>query len=126
MKAHVILLVSSDPKVTHTVENAVLNARHGFRHIADREDALRELSTGCDDIDLAILDLDPGIRGLNLFNAARDRLPVLVLTHLQEEDMERILRRHGARGCLTKPFTEDQLTAAIRALLLPKAATVAA
>src|SRR5437763_1370638 len=116
MKAHVILLVSRDPEVTQTVEDAVFNARHGFRHIAGREDALRALSAGCDDIDLAILDLEPGIHGLNLFNAAREHLPVLVLTQRNAEDMERILLRDGASGCLTKPFTEAELSVTIRRL----------
>ncbi|MDR3403560.1 MAG: response regulator [Chthoniobacter sp.] len=124
MKAHVILLVSSDPVVTRTVEDAVLNARHGFRHIAERAEALRELSTGCDDIDLAIIDFDPGIQGLELFNAARSHLPVLVLTHRDVADMDRILQRHGASGCLTKPVTEADLAAAIRSLLVPKAVVV--
>ena len=121
MKAHVILLVSSNPVVIRTVEDAVLGARHGFRHIADRGSALRELKAGCDDIDLAILDVDTEFRSLDLLHAARERVPVLVLTNRAAPDMERILQRHGAGGTLGKPFTEAQVSSAIHGLLKLKA-----
>lgn len=122
MKTHVILLVSSDPEVTCLVEDEVLSERHGFRHIADREIALRTLSEDNEDIDLAILDLDPGIGGLNLLNVAHDRLPVLLLTSTNAADVARIVRHHGACGCLTKPCTKAQLHNAIHTLLSPKVA----
>lgn len=124
MKAHVILLVSSDPKTIRIVEDAVIAERHGFRHIEIREDAIREFASVCGDVDLAILDFDPGIQGLNLFNVARACVPVLVLTHRDVNDMNRILRRHGAGGCLSKPFTAAQLTATIHELLTPQTVAV--
>ena len=121
MKAHVIMLISADPAARGVVEKAVLAARRGLRVVADRERALRELSSVEPDMDMVIIDFDSGINGLNLFVAARDRFPVLVLTHRDATDLQRILRRHGAVGSLTKPLAADELQKAIRELLEPAA-----
>lgn len=119
MKAHVILLVSTDSEVINAVEDAVFSERHGLRVVADRAGAVREL--GADDIDLVILDHDPDLHDLNLFHTARGRVPVLVLTSREPKTMNAIMHRHGAGSCITKPFTEDGLNAAVRELLATKA-----
>lgn len=121
MKAHVILLVSTNAEVIHTVEDAVFSERHGLRIAADRAGAVRELAS--DDIDLAILDHDPDLHDLDLFHTARGRVPVLVLTTREPKMMNEILRRQHAGCCITKPFTGDQLTAAVHDLLLRPVAT---
>jgi DNA-binding response OmpR family regulator len=122
MKAHVILLVSTDEGIINTVEDAVFDERHGLRVVADRAGAQRELAG--DDIDLAILDYDLELHDLDLFHTARGRVPLLVFTLREPKAMDGILRRHGSGSCLTKPFAEAELKTAIHALLMPKVAAV--
>jgi DNA-binding response OmpR family regulator len=119
MKAHVILLVSKDSEVINAIEEAVFGERHGLRVVADRAAAVSALAA--DDIDLIILDHNPDLHDLDLFHTARGRVPVLVLTSREPKAMNAILRRHGAGSCITKPFTEAGLNAAVHELLAPKA-----
>jgi DNA-binding response OmpR family regulator len=125
MKAHVIMLISSDPEVKRLVGDEVLAARHGLRFHTDRDRAMRELNNDGHDIDLAIIDFVPGINGLTLFTAAREHVPVLAVLDPDAAAMQSVLLRHGASGCLTKPFTAEELRQAIRSLLDPTAAAVA-
>lgn len=117
MKPHVILLISSDPLVGELAGEAVLATRHGMRLRRSSTEAFQQLKEGYDDIDLAIIDLDPGVHGKALLEAVGDRLPVLVLTSLEGAYVQPLSQRHGARGCLTKPFTAEQLRAAIEQIL---------
>lgn len=117
MKPPVILLISNDPSVEDLVGEAVLATRHGLRLRHTSTEAFQQLKEGCDDIDLAIIDLDPGVHGQALLEAVGDRLPVLVLSSLEEAYVHPLSQRHGARGCLTKPFTAEQLRAAIEHVL---------
>jgi len=118
MKAHVILLVSTDSEVINAVEDAVFSERHGLRVVVDRAGAVRELAAA--DIDLVILDHTPDLHDLDLFHTARGRVPVLVLADREPKAMNAILRRHGAGSCITKPFTDAGLNAVVHELLAPK------
>jgi len=117
MKPHVILLISHDPTVEALACEAVLATRHGMRLRRTSAEAFQQLKEGGDDIDLAIIDLDPGVHGQALLEAVGDRLPVLVLSSLEEAYVHPLSQRHGARGCLTKPFTAEQLRGAIEHIL---------
>lgn len=117
MKPHVILLISNDPVVEELAGDAVVATRHGMRLRRSSAEAFQQLKEGCDDVDLAIIDLDPGVHGKALLEAVGDRLPVLVLSSLEETYVHPLSQRHGARGCLTKPFTAEQLRAAIEQIL---------
>jgi DNA-binding response OmpR family regulator len=103
----------------------MLHTRHGLRTIHSASEAFHLLRDGCEDVDLAIIDLDPGMHGAALLEAAGDRLPVLVLTSLEENYMHPVATRHGARGCLAKPCTAEKLVAAIEAVLQMSHAAVA-
>jgi CheY-like chemotaxis protein len=87
-----------------------------LRTIHSTPEAFRALQQG-DDLDVAIIDLDPGMHGTALLEAAGDRLPVIVLTSLEQEYMQSVASRHGARACLTKPFGADQLRVALERVL---------
>jgi DNA-binding response OmpR family regulator len=117
MKPAVILLLSTDAYVERLAREAVTATRHGLRVIQSTPQAFHELGTACDDVDLAIVDLDPGMHGAALLEAIGDRLPVIVLTSLEGEYMKPVASRHGARECLTKPFRAEQLQAALKRAL---------
>jgi DNA-binding response OmpR family regulator len=116
MKPSVILLLSNDPAVERLAREAATATRHGLRVVQNTPLAFQELKV-CDDVALAIIDLDPGMHGTALLEAVNERLPAIVLTSLEENYMTPIARRHGARECLTKPFSAAQLQAALERVL---------
>ena len=117
MSPRVILLVCADPSVETLVREAAPATRHGLRVVQSSPEAFRQLREGCADVDLAIIDLDPGVHGSAILEAAGDRLPVLVLTSLEESYMQPIAARHGAVACLAKPFTAERLAKEITHIL---------
>jgi DNA-binding NtrC family response regulator len=116
MKPSVILLLSTDPYVERMAREAATTTRHGLRVLQSTPAAFRELEA-CDDVALAVIDLDPGMHGAALLEAVGDRLPVVVLTSLEGEYMAPIAQRHGARECLSKPFSAAQLQGALERVL---------
>jgi DNA-binding response OmpR family regulator len=118
MKPHVILLLTTDPAVESMARDAVLAMRHGLRVRHTTPEAFRELCEGWTDVDVVVLDLDPGVHGTALLAAIGDRFPVLVLTSLEKDYMLPLAKRHGAVGCLAKPFNSAQLQEAIEAVLI--------
>ena len=118
MKPHVILLLSTDPFVERVAREAVLATRHGLRVKQSTAEAFRELAEGCADVDVAVIDLDPGMHGAALLEAAGDLLPVVVLTSLEENYMEPLAKRHGALACLSKPLSAVRLQEAIETVLI--------
>ena len=118
MNPRVILLLTTDPVVECAAREAVLATRHGLRVRQSSAEAFRELAEGCADVDVAVIDLDPGMHGAALLAAAGDRLPVVVLTSLEENYMQPVAKRHGAVGCLAKPFDAARLREAIETVLI--------
>jgi DNA-binding response OmpR family regulator len=116
MKPTIVLLLSTDPAIEQQVCEAVTATRHGLRTIQTTPAAFRALQER-GDVDAAIIDLDPGIHGTALLEAAGDRLPVIALTSLEREYMLPVASRHGARECLTKPFEAEELRAALERIL---------
>lgn len=121
MNPQVVLLLSTDPFVERVARAAVPATRHGLRVIQSTQEAFRQLHEGCADVDLAIIDLDPGMHGAALLEAAGDRLPVIVITSLEENYMHPVAVRHGAVACLAKPFAAERLEEAIAQALKPAA-----
>lgn len=118
MKPHIILLLTTDPEVERMAREAVLAMRHGLRVRHTTPEAFHELGEGCLDVDVVVLDLDPGVDGAALLAAVGDRFPVVVLTSLEKNYMQPLAERHGAVGCLEKPFDAAKLQDAIEAVLI--------
>ena len=113
MKTPIVLLFSCDPLVERAVQEAVLSTRHGLREVRNSPDAFEVLQNQCADVDVAIIDLDPGMHGAALLEAASERLPVIALTSLEENYMTPLVKRHGALACVSKPFEPETLAAVI-------------
>lgn len=122
MNPHIILLLSTDPFVERVAREAVPATRHGLRVMQSSQEAFRQLHEGIPEVDLAIIDLDPGMHGSALLEAAGDRLPIIVVTSLEENYMHPVAARHGAIACLAKPFTAERLQKEIAQILQATAA----
>ncbi len=117
MKPAIILLMTADPAVETIAREAVTSLRHGLRTARSAPEAFQDLGNGWDDIDAAIVDLDPGMHGAALMEAAGGRFPVIVLTSLEANYMGPVANRHGAQECLTKPLDAAHLREALTRVL---------
>ncbi len=108
-----VLLVDDDPGVRFALTE-VLSDR-GYRVVAAHSGA--QALALLDGVDVVVTDLSmPGMDGLELMTriAARaPKLPVILLTAHGSEAMVRIASRHGACGCLSKPFDIDEIARVI-------------
>jgi len=117
MKPTIILLMTVDPAVEAVAREVVTSLRHGLRTAHNAPEAFQELGECSNDIDAAIVDLDPGMHGAALLEAAGDQFPVIALTSLEANYMAPVASRHGAQECLTKPLDAGHLKAALKRVL---------
>jgi DNA-binding response OmpR family regulator len=114
-----ILLIEDDPRIREIVERG-LGAR-GFTvtSASDGPGGLELARTL--EVDLVLLDMKlPGLHGTHVLAAirsAKPRLPVIVLTALDDVRSKVGGLEAGADDYVTKPFSIDELVARIRARL---------
>ena len=112
-----VLLVGDDHELSATVAAAARKTGHGLRTASSSRKAFEILGLGLDDVDLAIVDVDPSLHSVAILEALNNSdagPPVIALTEVDEEEAAPILRRHGAAACLKKPFDADELTTLIQ------------
>ena len=116
MKANALLISKETSDSNATIAQAVSRAGLFLLQATDAKHAFELLRNGLGEIDLVIIDLDPGIHSMAVLEAVTSREaapPVLVVTGLEQSEMEPIARRHGAAACLGKPFSAAELLARI-------------
>jgi DNA-binding response OmpR family regulator len=107
-----VLLVADDNDLSATVVEAATKTRHGVRMVSSSCNTFEILGLALDDIDLAIVDVDPSLHIIAIREALNDSDAwpgVIALTEIHEAEAAQILRRHGAVACLKKPFGVDDL-----------------
>ena len=108
MKEKVILLVDADADCAGVVLEAGARTGHDVWLSRDGPEALGFLNREFDRIDSLVVDLDSGSHGMALLAALCAlwrRLPVIVVTALEESHMKPVVLRHGAVACLGKPLS---------------------
>ena len=114
-----VLLIEDEPNIAEAMRFILM--RDGFRvsHVADGALALDQVRR--DPPDLVILDhMLPGLSGLEILAALRAdpatcRLPVMMLT-ARGRDRE-LAKRAGADRFISKPFSNAEILAEVRAML---------
>jgi len=99
-----------------------MKSRHNVIRANTSLEAFRILNGGLDEVDVIVVDLDPGARGLSVLeaiDASPTTPPVIILTSLEEIDMAPIGAAHGAAACLGKPFTVEKLASVIEQVSAP-------
>jgi CheY-like chemotaxis protein len=117
-----VILVVDDEQDIRLVTRVLLELEgHQVLDAADGEAAL-ELLRSAPSIGVVFLDLRmPGMSGWDVLAELRrsgrlEKLRVIVFTaHMEPRELQRAIHE-GAHGYLTKPFTEDQLYAALAAV----------
>ncbi len=114
----VVLLVEDDRAVQGALTHALTKIGHTVRAVGTAGDALREVATRTPDLiilDLGLPDID-GEQALRMLRGVCSA-PVIVATARRgEADVIRLLNA-GADDYVTKPFSSEQLTARINAVL---------
>ncbi len=124
MEREILLIANGDADSNAIVEEAAKQSGRRLRKVSSMRQAFEILATDMDNVDVAIIDLDPGVHCLTLLQAIGGHPvapPIIVLTSLEESEVTPIATRHGAVACLTKPFQHASLSEAIElCLALPR------
>ena len=118
MKTTVTLLLTNDSELEDAVAKALLELGGVSYLTRDAGDALEAVSA-VHDLDLAVIDFEHGPHGMTLLSAVsmlREDLPVIVITHDDEEHVEELAYANGATACFPKQAVAAQLANAIREL----------
>src|SRR5258708_35972490 len=126
-----ILIADDDPVIRHLVTSIVRKLGYTPVILNDGREACRLLNADAD-FKAAILDMSmPYLAGLDLIRHMRTekrlmRIPVMLIT--AEPDLKLVADSFsaGATAYLPKPFTPDQLQAALRMLLSANTTTSSA
>jgi signal transduction histidine kinase/two-component SAPR family response regulator len=123
-----ILLVDDHAGVRATTAAMIEDLGHSVRQASEGEELLRQFGAAPDSCDVLITDYAmPLVSGADLIRRAREQrpdLPAIIITGYA--DLESIARRPEDVQVLAKPFTSDQLAAAIASALAPRRAEQAA
>jgi DNA-binding response OmpR family regulator len=120
MEREILLVANGDADSNAIVEAVAKQIGRRLRKVSSTWQAVDILATDMSDVDVAIIDLDPGLHSLAILEAIGGHPvapPVIVLTSLEESDVTPIASRHGAVVCLTKPFQHPHLSKALELCL---------
>jgi len=116
-----ILVVEDEPKLAAIVSKGLTNKGYAVDTIHDGQEALTRILVHYRDYDLVVLDLMlPNKSGKEICGEMRSHditTPILVLTARSETEHKVDLLLAGADDYLVKPFSFDELTARIQAIL---------
>ncbi|MFZ2556242.1 MAG: response regulator transcription factor [Minisyncoccia bacterium] len=116
-----ILVVEDEKKLADALVRGLTIKGYSVDTIDDGKKALTRISLHRNDYDLIILDLMlPSMDGHEICKSAREMgvtIPILILTARNETEKKVDLLTSGADDYLVKPFSFEELTARVHALL---------
>ena len=116
-----ILIVEDEAKLAHSLVKGLTQKGYAVDTLAEGNKAFTRISLYHKDYDLIILDLMlPGMDGATICKRVREldiTTPIIILTARDEVDNKVDLLLSGADDYIVKPFSFDELTARIQALL---------
>lgn len=129
-----VLVIEDEEKLAEALRRGLEKKGFAVDTVNDGEKGLTRISLHRNDYDLLILDLMlPKTDGYEITKTIRERgitIPILVLTARNETDIKVNLLLSGADDYMVKPFSFEELSARVRALLrrpaeaLPETLTV--
>ncbi len=116
-----ILVVEDEPKLADAIKHGLTYKGYAVDTITDGAKALTRIRLHHKDYDIVILDLMlPNMDGYEICKAVRElgiTLPILVLTARNETETKVKLLLSGADDYMIKPFSFEELSARLHALL---------
>jgi len=117
-----IIVVDDSAVLRTTIQNALDSAGYEVVGTAEGSKHLFEILGGGLLPDLILLDMFfPDENGADILKAVKDKYPqikVLVITAMNQESLNKEIKKLGADDILYKPFDMDDLTFAIQKLSL--------
>jgi DNA-binding NtrC family response regulator len=116
MKTNTLYIGKKSSGINSVVSETVKRTGRVLETVTSSRDAFRLLQTRLHDIDLILIDVDPGMHNMAILEAlAGSENPprIIVITGFEESDMTPIAHRHGATACIAKPFTAAELASLI-------------
>ena len=116
MEREILLVANSDADSNAIVEAVAKESGFRLRKVSSTRQAFEILATGLDNVDVVIIDLDPGIHSLTILEAIGGHPaapPVIALTSLEESEVTPIANRYGTVACLGKPLQHASVSKAI-------------
>jgi DNA-binding response OmpR family regulator len=116
-----ILIVEDEEKLASSLKNGLEKQGYAVDYVLDGEAGQRRIETHSKDYDLIVLDLmmpkKDGFEVCRNVRAMNITTPILVLTARDATDDKVQALNEGADDYLAKPFSFEELSARIRALL---------
>src|SRR5262249_53788690 len=116
MKRALVLLYTRDRNFDRILAQALSGTDTTVLVARTVADALEIVCRSRRELDLAVLDFNPGCRGMTLLNAIHgcyETLPIVVVTSEESEPANAVAYANGACICLSKPLPEGLLASAI-------------
>jgi DNA-binding NarL/FixJ family response regulator len=116
------LIVDDHPLVCSALEG-MLRSAFGSCELLQAHSAAEALETvrQLEDLDLVLLDLKlpdvEGFQGLQQLRKEAPKIPILVLSGLEDARLAELARSYGALGYVTKKSSAAEIVAAVRAVL---------
>lgn len=117
-----ILLVDDDPALRGATGRLLAGSGHSVIEAESGADALRVFDEAS--VDLIIMDIvmpeKGGIEAIMEIHALHPRTPAIIMSGkvpLGTDAVHNLMKRYGARAILSKPFTTEELAAAVATAL---------
>jgi len=101
-----ILLISGDAEIERAACEAARGTGQALVVVRTAHEAVKQFAHGFEGYHLILVDLDPDVHGVTLFNALDDchgKAPMVALTGCEEIYMKPLALGRGAAACLGKP-----------------------
>lgn len=116
-----VLIIEDEEKLAEALSRGLVQKGYAVDTLHDGQKGFTRISLHRNDYDIVILDLMlPGMDGYEICKAVREEhitVPILVLTARNENETKVKLLLSGADDYLVKPFSFEELTARMHALL---------
>jgi two-component system, NtrC family, response regulator AtoC len=116
-----ILVIDDDRHMRTACSRVLSNAGWEVVCAENGTQALGILESGSNRIDIVLLDqLMPGMSGMEVLARIQEitpGLPVVIMTGSVTDDDARDIKLQGARDCLGKPFTPEQLRSVVKEVI---------
>ena len=112
MKRDILLVTNGANDLNGTVAEAAGKTGRGTMEASMSRDTFEAL----EDVDVAVVDVDPILHGLGIVETLSDSEPappIIALVDVDEAEATPLVQRHGAAACLRKPFGADELASLI-------------
>jgi DNA-binding response OmpR family regulator len=118
MKKNLVLLVNADGQTEALVRAATAAGGQVLRIATSSPEAFEIAASEIAHLGLAILDLDPGFRGVPLLTAFEiAHVPTITLTSVEDASVRAIALKHGALSCSVKPVKTGWIKQALDCLM---------